>query len=84
MSAATQRSKVQPERNAFGTTVILRGTIAAVTTCESAPNGHGHVVQLAEGETIVLRDSGFNDKTAKIEHDGELYFVFWQDIAPRS
>jgi hypothetical protein len=64
--------------------VILQRTIAAVTICESAPNVCGHVVQLLKGESIVLRDRGFNERTIKVEHQGRPYFVFRQDITPRN
>jgi hypothetical protein len=63
--------------------IVLSKHIAAIQVESSEEEGFrsGRISQLPKGAELIVCGNGFSKRTAKIECDGQFYFVFLQDIA---
>jgi hypothetical protein len=68
----------------FGSMYRLPKTIPAIQT-SFAQDGRaelGAISHLPEAAELTFCGEGFNDSTLKVRWEGQLYFVFLEDLAP--
>ena len=68
------------------TTYILPANIQAI---QIIPDGLGRmrlgtILQLPEGVEVEVCGEGFDDRTTKISWQGGLYYIFTEDVEPRT
>jgi hypothetical protein len=70
----------RPEDIPLGIAVSLPHAAAAVAVNEAAKNRCGQVVHLPASALVVTHGIGFDQKTVEVQYQGQLYFMFRQDL----
>lgn len=62
-------------------TLSRRVAAIRLTRARGAQGKLGEIVQLQPGTRLDCCGDGYNERTIKVHHAGEFYFVFLQDVA---
>jgi hypothetical protein len=64
----------------LGMAISLPHAAAAVAVNEAAKNRCRQVVHLPASALVLTRGDGFNQRTIEVSYQGQLYFMFRQDL----